>query len=107
MKNELLIPTHAARDVDAVEMARVWIAERGLHCSLRIGIYEKRPDVDEVNAWGIVLADIARHITNGWVEKHKTESKEEILDRITQSFLRELSKPTSLMRGEFANKSKN
>jgi hypothetical protein len=33
--NALGIPPAAPRDTDARELARVWIAEQGLHCSLR------------------------------------------------------------------------
>lgn len=33
------IPPAAVRDANALELARVWIAEQGLHCSLRVGLY--------------------------------------------------------------------
>ena len=34
--NQRPIPEAALRDEDAVEMLRVWIAERGLHCSMKV-----------------------------------------------------------------------
>ena len=37
----LVVPEPAVRDPDSVEMARVWIAEDGLHCSLNIGMYHE------------------------------------------------------------------
>ncbi len=33
------IPPAALRDANALELARVWIAEQGLHCSLKVGLY--------------------------------------------------------------------
>ena len=58
------VPEAALRDPDAVELARVWVAEEGLHCSLKIGMYHESTDVDERRAWGTILADMTRHIAN-------------------------------------------
>ena len=52
----LEIPPAAARDKAAFEILRVWVAEQGQHVSLRSGAWE------DPFAWGIVLADLARHI---------------------------------------------
>jgi hypothetical protein len=38
MMDALGIPPAALRDGAALELARVWIAERGLHCSLKVGL---------------------------------------------------------------------
>ena len=58
------VPEAALRDPDAVELARVWVAEEGLHCSLKIGMYHESTDGDERRAWGTILADMTRHIAN-------------------------------------------
>ncbi|MCA0356781.1 MAG: DUF5076 domain-containing protein [Proteobacteria bacterium] len=58
------LPPAALRDPNAVELARVWIAEHGLHCSLRCGLYAERDVVMETTAWGIILADMAGHIAD-------------------------------------------
>src|ERR1039457_1262129 len=50
------IPPAAARDHASFEVLRVWIAEQGQHVSIRSGAWE------DPFAWGIVLADLARHI---------------------------------------------
>ncbi|MYN42917.1 DUF5076 domain-containing protein [Duganella sp. FT109W] len=60
--NERPIPSAARRDIDAVEMLRVWVAEKQLHCSLKIGMYRDGMGIDEELAWGTILADAARHI---------------------------------------------
>ena len=50
------IPPAASRDKASFEVLRVWIAEQGQHVSIRSGAWE------DPFAWGIVLADLARHI---------------------------------------------
>src|ERR1700688_3024428 len=53
----LELPPAAQRDKASFEVLRVWIAEQGQHVSIRSGAWE------DPFAWGIVLADLARHIT--------------------------------------------
>ena len=54
----LSIPPVAQRDKASFEVMRVWIAEQGQHVSIRSGAWE------DPFAWGIVLADLARHIVH-------------------------------------------
>ena len=68
MPNERPIPPSALRDPNSVEMLRVWIAEGGLHCSLKIGMYRDTTKIPEEVAWGMILSDIARHIANALSE---------------------------------------
>ena len=51
-------PPASTRDAASFELLRVWIAEQGQHVSLRSGMWE------DPFAWGIVLADLARHIVH-------------------------------------------
>jgi hypothetical protein len=51
-------PPAAQRDAASFELLRVWIAEQGQHVNLRSGVWE------DPFAWGIVLADLARHIVH-------------------------------------------
>ena len=62
--NQRAIPEAALRDSNAVEMLRVWIAEQGLHCSLKVGMYRESTTVPEEKAWAKILADVARHVAN-------------------------------------------
>jgi len=55
-EKNLAIPPAAQRDKASFEVLRVWIAEQGQHVSIRSGAW------DDPFAWGIVLADLARHI---------------------------------------------
>jgi len=80
-------------------MVSAWIAERGLHCSLNIGMWEAEGR-SEAKAWGILLADIVRHIANA-VEESKGEDGTHVATAIVQSLNAELDSPTSRATGGF------
>jgi hypothetical protein len=85
--NQLRIPEAALRDDKSYEVARVWVAEKAEHVSLRIGTWE-----DPV-AWGIVLADLIRHAANGY-SQDKGFDKSETKRRIQAAINAELGAPT-------------
>lgn len=98
--NERPVPAAAQRDAAAVEMLRVWIAEKQLHCSLKIGMYRDGMGIDEELAWGTILADAARHIARAL---HPGDSNAEAvaLLKILRGVTEELDAPTSDIRGGF------
>jgi hypothetical protein len=81
--NERPIPEAALRDENAVEMVRVWIAEKKLHCSIKIGMYREGMNIPEEKAWGTILADITRHIANA-MEQAYGEDKLNTLRAVTE-----------------------
>ncbi|HWZ97000.1 MAG TPA: DUF5076 domain-containing protein [Candidatus Dormibacteraeota bacterium] len=85
--NQLAIPEEALRDEKSFELARVWVANKGQHVSLRIGTWE------DPSAWGIVLADLARHVANGYKQDMNLDPIETVA-RIKKLFLAELDSPT-------------
>ena len=99
--NSLPIPVAAERDQRSVEMVRAWIAEKGLHIALNIGFWERPEDgFDEPDAWGILLADMARHISNAHHAEYGRDPRETLI-AIRQAFDREIIRPTSGHTGEF------
>jgi Domain of unknown function (DUF5076) len=98
--NQQQIPEAAIRDVNSIEMARIWIAERQLHASLRIGFYKENTKFSEEKAWGTILADLARHVANALEENYSTSSAE-ALKSIVEAQLQELKVPTSKVSGKF------
>jgi hypothetical protein len=96
------VPPAALRDPEAVEMARVWIAEKGLHCGLNIGLYANN-GIDETRAWGILLADMARHVSNALAERGSAPGADIALSSIWQTMAVELDKPTSATTGSFGS----
>jgi len=101
--NQRPIPEAALRDTDAVEMLRVWIAEQGLHCSMKVGMYRETMNVAEEKAWGTILADVARHLASA-LESGYSINAAESLKKIRASFLEELGDPTSEAKGDFVRK---
>ncbi len=91
------------RDPDAVEMLRVWIAEHGLHCSLKIGMYKETMDVSEEKAWGKILADVARHIANALQTGYAVDA-ERALDQVRDSFIAELQDSGRSVKGGIVNR---
>jgi hypothetical protein len=100
---ELVIPPAALADERAVEMLRVWIANRGLHCSLNIGHWQPHQGVEEDLAWGRVLADAIRHIANALHAEHGT-APEETVRRVFKAMEVELGEPTTKHRGRFVRR---
>ncbi len=96
----LVIPPAAQRDEDAMQMLSAWIAENGLHCTLNIGMWEAQGH-DEPRAWGILLADVVRHIAGAIEEKNGTPI-EETVAAVEASLSKELQQPTSKAKGGFS-----
>jgi len=92
-------PPAAARDENAIQMLGAWIAENGLHCSLKIGMWHESGR-KESPSWGILLADVIRHIANAMAEREGLD-QDETIARITESLERELDEPTSRASGTF------
>jgi hypothetical protein len=103
MMNERPIPEAALHDEDAVEMLRVWIADKKLHCSMKVGMYRETMNIPEETAWGTILADVARHVANALQSSYST-NPEESIDRIRDSFIKELDAPTSEAKGGFVQR---
>ncbi len=87
-------PPAASRDKASFELLRVWVAEQGQHVSLRSGTWE------DPFAWGIVLADLARHIVNAESMHRKDLDKNAYLQRILEGFHAEIESPTDEPEGE-------
>lgn len=98
--DERAIPSAALRDAAAWEPLRVWIAEQKLHCSLKVGVYEENGPIPEDTAWGIILADVAKHLADA-LGKEGLRNRDIALREIFRSFASELEEPTSPTSGSF------
>jgi hypothetical protein len=95
-KNRLLIPGAAKKDPKSFELLRVWVANHGQHVSLRAGVW------DDPAAWGLMLADLARHIANSYQEDEGLD-RLQVLHRIKAALNAELASPTDEPSGEIAH----
>jgi len=101
--NERPIPEAARRDPNSVEMLRAWIAENQLHCSMKIGMYREKMNVTEENAWGVILADVTRHVAMALESAH-SGNRGNSIRAIRDYYLEELRRPTSAFEGEFVKR---
>ena len=90
----LAIPEEAQRDKASFEVLRVWIAEQGQHVSIRSGAWE------DPFAWGIVLADLARHIALAHQLQSKETDTDAFMERLLEGFQAEIDNPTDEPEGE-------
>jgi len=100
--NKRPIPQAALDDPNAVEMLSVWIAQRALHCSLKIGMHDEM-GISEAKAWGKILADAARHVSKAYAQSAGGDA-DDVLSRIRSSFDDELNDPTTPISGGFVKK---
>lgn len=91
------IPDAATRDPTATELARIWVAEHGLHCALRIGAYDET-SIDEARAWGMMLADLLRHLGRGLSDYYRRDPVE-VVDVLLEAMRDELACPSSPIKG--------
>ena len=93
-KDQLPIPEAANRDPQSFELLRVWVADKNQHVSLRVGVW------NDPAAWGLMLADLARHIVNTY-EQDVAFDRLQTLQRIKAAFEAELESPTDTPSGQF------
>ncbi len=84
---ELAPPPMATANTKAVEILRVWAAP-GMPQQLTL-----RTCWEDPGAWGLLLADVARHAAHAY--QREGWNAEEALERIRQLFGAEWSSPTS------------
>ena len=70
MSAYLDIPPGARTDKQASELIRAWAAHGGLQCSLNVDAWSG----DQTTiGWGILLSDIARHVSNALYERRQLD----------------------------------
>jgi hypothetical protein len=93
--DQLRVPEPARTDAKSFELLRVWIAHQDQHISMRVGVWK------EPEAWGMMLADLARHIAAAFEQAEKRDPME-MLARIKAAFETEIESPTEEVHGELA-----
>jgi hypothetical protein len=88
------VPPAAQRDKASFEVMRVWIAEQGQHVSIQSGAW------DDPFAWGIVLADLARHIALAHQMQNSKVDPDAFMERLLEGFQAEIDNPTDEPEGE-------
>jgi hypothetical protein len=91
--DQLRVPEPARSDAKSFELLRVWIAHQDQHISMRVGVW-KDPE-----AWGMMLADLARHIATAFEQSEKRDPMDTLV-RIKAGFETEIESPTDEVKGE-------
>ncbi len=76
----------AALEQGGTEVVRAVVIDGDLHVSLRRAF-------DDVETWGVLLADVARHIARLYA-REDNRSEEEILETVCAAFEAELEQPS-------------
>ena len=99
---ELPKPPEIEGDLDATEMIRIWLAHNELCVSLLLGMWQDAADseVDECDAWGELLSDVVKHISNGLQQSHSWD-KAETASRIRDSLLHNLQRTDGVVEGSY------
>ncbi|MBA2683716.1 MAG: DUF5076 domain-containing protein [Gemmatimonadaceae bacterium] len=87
-KDEMSPPPAASEDPKSFEIARLWVASDEQHVVLRTDVW---PDPA---AWGIVLADLARHVATAYQRKDGHDV-EDVLERVLAGFHAEIDGASS------------
>lgn len=98
----LVIPTAAQRDENAIQMLSAWIAEKGQHCTINVGMWQNSGR-DEAPIWGMFLADTIRHIANALNAQYGHPVPDCISAMLT-AIHKELGEPTSAVQGQFVDR---
>jgi hypothetical protein len=92
-KDALPIPAAASRDPRSLEILRVWIANGEQHVALAFGMWE------EPAAWGLLLADLARHIAEAHAQQDDQVDAEDFLEQLRSGMEAELDGPSDEISG--------
>jgi len=86
--NELPVPSAALGDNEALELARIWIAEGRQEFVLASKVW------DDPAGWGLLLVDLARQVAKQYALTSGAHSESSALKRIKEGFDVEWEHPT-------------
>jgi recombination DNA repair RAD52 pathway protein len=93
-RNELSIPEKVRGDKSAAELIRAWVTANGdVHVTIKTDVWQ------DPAAYGIVLADLARHIANGF-NQSQGKDVDDALRRVVEGFSAEVVSPTDTPTGQ-------
>ena len=95
--DELPIPQAAVDDDNAVEMIRLWVADKSQWVTLNPHLFRDR-EFDEEEGWGLFLADTIQHISNA-ISQHSGDDPRKVSKLIRKHLLKELKSPRTTISG--------
>ena len=101
MIRELTIPPDAHSAQQAIEVCRGWVIDGCLQCSIFPTLWKDDPGI-----WGVLLGDLANHISNAIAEE-TGQARVEIYKRICEILIVELKTPSDKHEGTFVEDNEN
>lgn len=98
MIRELPIPPDAEDATQAIEVARGWIVDNRLQCSLFPTLWQETPEI-----WGILLADFMSHIAQA-LARETDWTEDQLRQVILKRFIDEINYPTDEHQGDFIDR---
>src|SRR4051812_9056881 len=89
---ELTIPPAADRGRESIELIRAWIVDDALYGPPGRGVWAGGENLPEPIGWGVLLADIARHVANA-LQKSDGRDRAHFVRDLRQVFNNELDEP--------------
>ncbi len=89
-KDEIAAPPSARTDAKSFELARLWIADGSPRVALRVDLW------DDPAAWGLLLADVARHIAVAYSQSAGHDAGD-TLERVLIGFRAEFESPPDVL----------
>ena len=96
---ELVRATEVYTAKKSIEILSVWECDKKLMISLKIGAY------DDIRTWGIVIADIVRHLSDATHEINDNDIND-TAQAILDICVTELENPTDRLYGYFDSEGK-
>jgi hypothetical protein len=98
MKRELPVPPDADNAEQAIEVARGWIVDNRLQCSLFPTLWRETPEV-----WGILLADFMSHIAQA-LARETDLTEDQLRHIISKRLIDEINAPSAVHEGDFIDR---
>lgn len=92
-RTDLAVPDGVSNNKEAFEILRVWVTQQGLTVTLKSGVWE------DPAAYGIMLADLARHIADAF-KQGQGKDFDATLHRILEGLNAEFTSPTDTPTGK-------
>jgi hypothetical protein len=102
MAAELPRPESTSGDSNATEMVRVWLAHNSLQVAMRLGMWSEA-GIDEREAWGYLLADIIRNVSQGLAVQCNWDMTE-TSNRILAALFRHMQNDRPSTQGQFVDR---
>jgi hypothetical protein len=85
-QRDLEVPPSVAADLSTKEILRIWTSDHGEQVTLRVDLFEPA-------AWGLVLVDVAKHVTHAYARRGGMTANQ-AFSEVLSGFIAEIGQAT-------------